>query len=403
MSAVSLARLAQAAGARDLNHFLEEIWQRSPRCLRQVAPDLAQVVSEADLFELAADPAVESRLVVEAEDGHLRLTRGPISAARRRTLPPRGWTLLVQDVDKHLRAASELLRPFSALPRWRLDDLMISYAAPGGSVGPHTDSYDVFLFQALGARRWELATLSDLGAHCPDCELKVLRDFQAEQAFDLAPGDCLYLPPGMAHHGVALEPCMTFSVGFRAASVEELLSALLGDLCASWLAQATESAAYRDAEGALPAHPGELGGAARRHYALELERLLSQAPEALASLVDRALLRQLTEPKETQPLPEPGERAPLLPALAAGRQLRQHHATRWLFLSEAGDAERVWLAVDGELTELAPKDRRFAALLCDAQQLPSAALLEQLRDAERGAARLALVEAWLESGQLTWA
>ncbi|MBX3181139.1 MAG: cupin domain-containing protein [Polyangiaceae bacterium] len=398
---MSLTRLAQAAGARDLNHFLEEIWQRSPRCLRGVSQDFSEVIGPEALFELAADPAVESRLVVEGEDGHLRLTRGPIDAARRRELPPRGWTLLVQDVDKHLRAASELLRPFSALPRWRLDDLMISYAVPGGSVGPHTDSYDVFLFQALGARRWELASAPGSG-RCERCELTVLSDFQAEQRFDLAPGDCLYLPPGVAHHGVALEPCMTFSVGFRAASVEELLSALLGDLCASWLARAAESAAYRDAERALPAHPGELGSAARRHYALELERLLSGAPEALRGMVDRALLRQLTEPKETQPLPEPGERAPLLPALAAGRRLCQHHATRWLFLSEAGDVERVWLAVDGELTELSPSDRRFAALLCDAPELPSAELLEQLRDPERGVARLALVEAWLESGQLTW-
>ena len=188
--------------------------------MRGAIPNFAGIVSKTDLIDLACRDDVRSRLVVR--DGRTWETaEGPFSRARLRRLPPRNWSLLVHDVNHFVPGAQALLDRFSFIPYARLDDLMISYAPPGGGVGPHFDSYDVFLLQGSGRRRWQISQQSDRSL-IADAPLKLLRTFRSEQEWLTDPGDLLYLPPGCAHNGVAIDECMTYSIGFRAPAWQEL-------------------------------------------------------------------------------------------------------------------------------------------------------------------------------------
>ncbi len=211
--------------------FLEQYWQKKPCLIRNAIADFKPQLNGDDLAGLACEDMAESRLVrggVEAADW--TVAHGPFSDTEFAALPEENWTLLVQDVEKHYAPLQDLMQQFSFIPNWRLDDLMISFAATGGSVGPHTDQYDVFLLQAEGRRRWQIARSFEprLIENCP---LNVLKKFEAEQEWVLEPGDMLYLPPNVAHHGVALEPGMTWSIGSRAPSGADLLQGL-----GEWLA-----------------------------------------------------------------------------------------------------------------------------------------------------------------------
>jgi len=215
-------------GGRSPREFLAGHWQQRPLLVRGAWPRPLASLSVSDLFGLAARPDCESRLVI-GDGARWRLEHGPFRPARLRRLPARRWTLLVQGLNHFVPAADRLLRAFRFVPYARLDDVMVSYAAPGGGVGPHVDSYDVFLLQGGGRRRWRIARGGDraLAEHAP---LKILRRFRAEREWVLEPGDMLYLPPGVAHEGTALEPCFTYSIGFRAPSAQELAVGFLAFL-----------------------------------------------------------------------------------------------------------------------------------------------------------------------------
>ncbi|CAN5720417.1 cupin domain-containing protein [soil metagenome] len=205
------------------DQFFKEYWHKKPLLIRQAIPNFTPLLSPPELFELAGKDDVESRLISFFQQ-HWEMKNGPF-----KTLPleeKKDWTLLVQGVNLHHRAADALLRQFSFIPDARLDDLMISYAKDGGGVGPHFDSYDVFLLQAHGQRRWRIGAQKDLSI-IDGMPLKILRHFQPEQEFILEPGDMLYLPPQYAHDGVAIGECMTYSVGFRAPAFQELGEAFL--------------------------------------------------------------------------------------------------------------------------------------------------------------------------------
>jgi 50S ribosomal protein L16 3-hydroxylase len=214
--------------------FMRRHWQKKPLLVRQAIPGFKPLLSRADLFAMAADDEVESRLIVQKGDGW-KMKQGPIG---RRSLPPisqPGWTLLVQSVDSHDESVHALLQKFRFVPDARLDDLMISYASTGGGVGPHFDSYDVFLLQASGRRRWKIGRQADLSLQ-PGVPLKILQNFAPDEEFVLEAGDMLYLPPAYAHEGVAeasvdadgkAVDCMTYSVGFRAPAAGELAASLL--------------------------------------------------------------------------------------------------------------------------------------------------------------------------------
>jgi len=221
-------------GALSIEQFLSENWQRKPLLIRQALPDYTVPFSADELAGLATQQEVESRLVLEDAKTHSwQLRHGPFSETDFASLPPRMWSLLVQAIDLWVPEISTLLNEFDFLPRWRLDDVMGSFAVPGGGVGPHFDQYDVFLVQVEGQRRWRIGPMCDKNTPCiPGLDLKILRDFDSEQEWLLEPGDVLYVPPGIAHWGIAETQCMTFSVGFRAPSMADMLGDLAIELAA---------------------------------------------------------------------------------------------------------------------------------------------------------------------------
>jgi 50S ribosomal protein L16 3-hydroxylase len=214
-------------GGLSLDEFMRRHWQRKPLLIRQAIPGFEAPLAPRALSELAGDDAVESRLV-SSRRGRWSLAHGPFDADDIPALTRRNWTLLVQGVDLHSDAAHALLSRFRFVPDARLDDLMISLASDGGGVGPHVDSYDVFLLQAWGRRRWRIGRAPSPRI-VEGLPLRILADFEAEQEWLLEPGDMLYLPPGWGHDGVADGPCMTCSIGFRAPSRHEFLAAFLAE------------------------------------------------------------------------------------------------------------------------------------------------------------------------------
>jgi 50S ribosomal protein L16 3-hydroxylase len=240
--------------------FLREYWQKKPLLVRGAFPAFADPLTPNDLAGLACEPAALSRIVVhDAKRDRWTLRTGPFDANDFGRLPKRDWTLLVQDVDKWDADVRALLAHFGFLPSWRIDDVMISYAVDGGSVGAHVDQYDVFLLQGLGRRRWAIST--DPGApkaFREDAEIRLLRELVPTHEWVLEPGDMLYLPPGVPHHGVAIGECLTYSVGMRAPSRAELLVDFAETFAAEW----PEDERFGD-EDLAPAHgDGEIGGAA---------------------------------------------------------------------------------------------------------------------------------------------
>ncbi|MGH8800150.1 MAG: cupin domain-containing protein, partial [Casimicrobiaceae bacterium] len=244
--------------------FLRRHWQKRALLVRDAIPGFEGLLSRAELIRMAGRDDVESRLVLR-ERARWSLTHGPFRAADFRTLPGRGWTLLVQGVNLHVRAADALLRRFAFIPYARLDDLMVSYAAPGGGVGPHFDSYDVFLLQGDGRRRWRTSGQRNLALK-PGLPLKILARFRPEHAWTLGPGDMLYLPPDCAHDGVALDACTTYSIGFRAPSAQQLATAFL-----DWLRDDMAlDGRYADPDLRPTREPARIGDAMRAQCAAAL-------------------------------------------------------------------------------------------------------------------------------------
>ena len=272
--------------------FMKRYWHKKPLLIRQAIPDMQAFLSRGALFDLAARDDVQSRLVIQqaaSAKQPWRLRHGPFA---RRGLPPLkqlGWTLLVQSVDLIDARMQALREQFRFIPDVRLDDVMVSYASDGGGVGPHFDSYDVFLLQAQGQRRWRIGRQKNLALQ-EDMPLRILADFQPEQEFVLEPGDMLYLPPRYAHDGVAQGACMTYSIGFRAPDQVELAQALLQGM-AEQLADAIPPKRYRD--------PGQSASVCPAQIPLELQAFAQDAlrkalrgPDMLA----RTLGEHLSEP-----------------------------------------------------------------------------------------------------------
>lgn len=210
----------------DDQRFLTEYWQKKPLLIRQAFADFETPVSPDELAGMSLEEETTPRLITQDNSGAYHLENGPFDEARFSTLDANNWSLLVTDVEKHFPDLADYLTPFDFIPNWRIDDLMISYAPDGASVGAHVDEYDVFLLQAGGTRKWmiDASEQPDLQL-VPDATLKLLANFQASDTYLLEPGDMLYLPPGMPHHGVAVgEDCTTWSVGFRAPILSEAIN-----------------------------------------------------------------------------------------------------------------------------------------------------------------------------------
>ena len=270
--------------------FMRQYWQKKPLLIRQAVPGMQPLLARAALFALAGQDDVESRLITRApKEGSWRLRHGPFARTAIPKLSQPGWTLLLQGLDLHLDAAHALLEQFAFVPRARLDDLMVSFATDGGGVGPHFDSYDVFLLQAQGQRRWRIGRQKDLTLQ-PDVPLKILRDFQPEQEWLLEAGDMLYLPPRYAHDGVAQGECMTYSIGLRAPAQGEWAQDLLQRLAD--VAGDAPGVRYADRDQAATAHAGVIPAALQAFARRAVEKVFSD-PLAF----ERSVGESLTEPK----------------------------------------------------------------------------------------------------------
>ncbi|WP_313169899.1 cupin domain-containing protein [Stenotrophomonas sp.] len=291
--------------------FLRDYWQKRPLLIRAAFPDFETPVMPEDLAGLACEEGALARIVSHdrATDGWT-LRTGPFQEEDFPGMPDHDWTLLVQDVDKWDPEVRALTSYFNFLPRWRMDDVMISFAATGGSVGAHVDQYDVFLLQAHGQRRWQIdASESTKGKRPslefrPDVELKLLKKFKATHDWVLGPGDMLYLPPNVPHNGVAVNPCLTFSFGMRAPSSAELISDYLDDL----VADADESIRFQDPDLKLPEDPNEIDAAAMKRVVAALNALRMNDPDRLGNWFGRFITTYRAAgdilPSQAPPSPE---------------------------------------------------------------------------------------------------
>ncbi len=357
-------------GGRTPAEFLRRHWQKKPLLIRAAIPGLKPLLTRPQLFRLAARDYVESRLVVRT-GSRWRLEHGPLAKSRLPNVDRPGWTLLVQGVDLHDDAAHALLQSFRFVPDARLDDLMISWASEGGGVGPHIDSYDVFLLQAHGRRRWRL------GRHANpqlavDAPLKILERFVPDEEHVLDPGDMLYLPPLWAHEGTAEGgECMTYSIGFRAPRRGDLAAEIAERLIDGY----EDDVTYRDPNLAATERPARIPPALQSFAAAALARLVEQ-PGGLA----RALGEAVTEPKPEVSFDEPKEQWQA-GAVVLDRRTRMMYDVHHVF-------------INGESFRAAGNDARLMRLLADERCLSGSAVRRA------GRAAKSQLGAWFASGWL---
>jgi 50S ribosomal protein L16 3-hydroxylase len=359
-------------GGLSPDQFMKRHWHKKPLLIRQALPGFQPLLSRAELMALAAQAEVESRLVVRKPQGWT-LKQGPFS---KKALPPfkqSGWTVLVQGVDVHDDSVHQLAQQFRFVPDARMDDVMISYATDGGGVGPHFDSYDVFLLQAHGQRRWRIGRQKDLTLQ-DGVPLKILAHFEHEQEFILNPGDMLYLPPLFAHDGDAVGECMTYSIGFRAPRAGELARELLAGL-AEEAVDDVGDAFYRDPRQPAVNQAGAVPAALQAFARSAVQKAL-QDPQ----LLDCLLGEYLTEPKPQVWFDSQAERAFHWPqAVVLDRRTRMMH-----------DAHHVFL--NGESFKAGGRDAQLLRRLSNDRRLDARAVARLSPEA------LALLSEWCDDG-----
>jgi len=341
------------------HEFLAEYWQKKPLLVRGAFTDFTGPLSRDEVLALACDEDAESRLI--RHDGRAwSLESGPFrkSDFKRRT----PWTVLVQGVNLLSDAADELLHQFDFIPAARLDDLMVSFATEGGGVGPHFDSYDVFLLQGIGQRRWQVSNQQDL-ALVPDAPLRILQNFQPTEEWVLNPGDMLYLPPHYAHNGVAVGECMTWSIGFRAPSAQELARGFM-----EYLAERIDlPGRYADPELTLPAHRAEIN----ESMVAKVARMIDEVRWGREEVAD-FLGHTLTEPKSHVFFDPPEDERSLaaFKKQVAQEGVRLHRKTQLLFAGRR-------FFVNGEAVEVGEQDFAPLQALADRRALPPGVALSK--------------------------
>lgn len=325
----------------DIDGFLRNYWQKEPLLIRNPWTAWCNPLDPDELAGLACEDDVESRLI-RSKRGTWKLEHGPFGAARFAKLGKTPWTLLVQAVDAQVADVARLIDPFRFVPNWRVDDVMVSYASDGGGVGPHFDQYDVFLIQGLGQRHWQVGALCDRDTELlPHDDLRLLAKFEATDEWLLEPGDILYLPPRVAHNGIAVgDDCMTYSVGFRAPSRSELV----GNWCDDLLGRMQEDDRYTDPNLVAQANSGEISAVALN----ELHAMITD------TLGDRAAFARWFGEYNSAPKSPDADWRPEKPIgiakvrelIAGGTELRQNPASRFSFVRQGAGA--VLLFVDGQ-------------------------------------------------------
>ena len=338
--------------------FLRDYWQKKPLLIRNAFPDFESPITPDELAGLACETDT-ARIVIEKGGKHAwEVRHGAFDDADFTNLPETHWTLLVNDTDQHLAELKAVMEPFRFIPDWRIDDLMISFAVEGGSVGPHVDEYDVFLIQAQGQRRWQITTQpAKPDNFLAGLDLRIMRDFEAEQEWVVNPGDMLYLPPNVPHYRVALNECMTYSVGFRAPSQAEMLENLVENL----LEDPRLKQRFNDSERECQAHPGEL-------TAGDMERLIDFVVDALPQDTQALQLwlgKYLSQPKvDNNDTLEPSclSKAELIKLINRRATFEKPPGIRFLYFI---NDDEICLFANGTLHRAAAEQLQFIQYLCN--------------------------------------
>lgn len=345
----------------DIDLFLSDYWQKKPLLIKSPWAAWNNPLEPDELAGLACEKGVESRLIVQVREEAgdvLKVEHGPLPESRFEQLGKTPWTLLVQAVDHAVPDVAALIDPFRFVPNWRIDDVMVSYATDQGGVGPHFDQYDVFLIQGLGKRRWQV------GASCtsdtpllPHEDLRLLANFEATDEWLLEPGDILYVPPGIAHNGIAVgDDCMTYSIGFRAPSRSDLIE----DWSDHLLGEMQDDDRYADPHLRVQGNPGEISTQA----IADLHKMITE------TMLDRdAFARWFGQYNSTRKYPdmewqpeEPISVEDVSALLADNVPLCRNPASRFSLLRQSADA--LLLFVDGQCFECSQDTMAFAELLC---------------------------------------
>lgn len=345
-------------GDMPIEEFLRDYWQKKPLLIRNAFQGFESPLTPDELAGLALEDDVESRIVLENGATPWELRNGPFDEKTFETLPETHWTLLVQAVDQWVPEVNQLLDYFRFIPNWRLDDLMISYAPDKGGVGPHFDYYDVFLLQGMGKRHWKIGQMCD--SQSPRVEgtrLKILSEFHTTEEWVLEPGDMLYIPPGIAHWGVAQgDDCMTYSIGFRAPGHADIISEIGQEIALS----VADDLRYADPDLTLQHNPGEINAKAIEQVRnIVLQHLTS---ENIALWFGKYMTeRKYLEHTDEEPLELDAEEWQA--ALAEGQLLWRHPSARVAFHT---DEKGTMLFADGEAICCS---RELAELVCEAVEI----------------------------------
>jgi 50S ribosomal protein L16 3-hydroxylase len=338
-------------GSFSVDTFLEEYWQKKPLLIRNALPDFSDPLSPEELAGLACEEGVESRIVSKTtskkvsrtaptDDDGWTLRNGPFVESDFTSLPDHYWTLLVQAVDHWFPDVKKLTKIVDFIPRWRIDDVMVSYAEKGAGIGPHFDYYDVFIVQGKGSRTWCIGQPCDSQSELVnDSGLKILKHFEKQEEWQLNSGDVLYIPPGLAHQGISLDSSLSYSIGFRAPSTAEVLLAYSDEICSDL----NDDERFVDPKPQKPLSEGEINSSTLN----KVEEMI------IASLKNNEALpgwfgKYMTEPKHEDSLPVPEETIStqeLLLTLADGELLFRHPASRFAFITTQ---DTLTLFADGE-------------------------------------------------------
>ena len=361
--------------------FLRDYWQKKPLLIRNAFPGFESPITPEDLAGLACEEGALARIVRhDRGNDSWEIRNGPFAEDVFPALPDHDWTVLVQDVDKWDADVRALLASFDFLPRWRMDDIMVSFAARGGSVGAHIDNYDVFLLQGVGPRRWQIDTRKNPDAtYRDDVPLRLLKHFDPDHDWVLNPGDMLYLPPGIPHHGIAEDHCLTISVGLRAPSSAELLD----DYALAFTFDADERIRYDDPDLAAAQDPYRIGDDALERAWTALQLLRPQNRDELGEWFGRFISRYRVA-DGMAPAPSETTGLSIADSVETGTSWHRHPYSRLFWRQGSGSA---WLFANGEVLACPAKE---AAALCALETvdavvwnrigLQGQSLLQQLAD-----------------------
>lgn len=332
-------------GQLTAQQFIDTVWQQQPLLVKAALPAAKGIIDGNDLCGIACEADGEARLILtDATQSDWQCEQGPFTAKRFTKLPPSHWTLLVQSVDQWIPEIQALLAQFDFLPRWRLDDIMISYATDGGGVGPHFDYYDVFLLQASGKRRWQVGQRCDENSPLRDNDkIRLLKDFHTEADYTLAAGDMLYLPAGVAHWGTAVgDDCITISIGFRAASHKEIVQAALENIAETL----PNNQRYRDTKASIDSDAFRINNSAVDNLmtiwkTLHEDDIRTALVQALGELATEPHNPDREEPEKTLDMKQLQKRLQAKNGLA----VEHHPASRFAY--HLLDGENADLYVDG--------------------------------------------------------